>query len=126
MTLRRSVGRGLGTAVVGTLPALLVSAVVGGGIAHAEAKLPGVWCGLKVGDAKETVLAAMGAPNGHKADPWIAELGDAELTTAEWDEENSIFLATFDKGGRVVNLQAYDGEVGPNGATNIGCQPFRS
>ncbi|WP_327142433.1 hypothetical protein [Nocardia sp. NBC_01327] len=126
MTRRRSAGRIIGMATVGVLPAVLISAVISGGSASAEPNLPAVWCSLNVGDAKDAVLAGMGAPNGNQADSWVTGLGDTGMTFAEWDADTTIFLATFDTNDRVINLQAYDGQIGPKGATNIGCPAFRA
>ena len=38
---------------------------------------------------------------------------------------DDILLASF-QNSTTVNLQAYAGQVGPNGATDIGCAAFRS
>ncbi|WP_297619300.1 hypothetical protein [Nocardia sp.] len=113
-------------ATAGVLPAVLISAALGSGPAYADPNLPTVWCSLNLGDAKDAVLASMGTVDGHQADSWMTGLGDQGMTFAEWDVDNTIFLATFDTNDRVINLQAYDGEIGPKGATNISCPAFRA
>jgi hypothetical protein len=81
------------------------------------------WCSLNLGDSKDAVIAKMGQPYGHKADSYQSLLGPG-MTTAEWDAGNDIFLATFTNGS-ATNLQAYDHDIGPIGARDISCQPFR-
>jgi hypothetical protein len=81
------------------------------------------WCGLALGDSKDAVMSTMGTPKGHKADNYRSLLG-AGMTFAEWDVGSDVFLVTFTD-GRATNLQAYDQEIGPVGARDISCQPFR-
>jgi hypothetical protein len=65
-------------------------------------------------------MAAMGAPSGHRADAYKLQGYDS----AEWDVGATILLATFTD-GKASNLQAYDGQVGPQGSSSIGCASFR-
>jgi hypothetical protein len=82
------------------------------------------WCSLKLGETRAAALAAMGAPNGHAAGDLSSLLGPGE-STAEWDTDGDILLATFDAHGQATNLQAYAGAIGPQGASNISCAAFR-
>ena len=82
------------------------------------ASIKDLWCALSVGDSKAQVLAAMPPPRGSKVA--IPSGFDA----VEWDQGNDIFLATF-TAGKVTNLQAYSGAVGPAGATDLPCPAFR-
>jgi hypothetical protein len=79
------------------------------------------WCALAIGEGKPAVLTAMGQSNGHKADAYKLPGYDS----VEWDSGNTILLATF-KNGVATNLQAYEGAVGPQGATGLGCPAFRN
>ena len=83
------------------------------------------WCGLSIGESKADVLAQMGPANGTKATALTSRAQSAGIDTVEWDVGNDIFLATLDN-GNVVNLQAYAGVVGPVGAMDLSCAPFRN
>lgn len=78
------------------------------------------WCGLTIGEPQASVMAAMGPAHGNKA----GNMSIPGYTSAEWDTGNDILLASF-QNGKAVNLQAYAGAVGPNGATDISCPAFR-
>jgi len=78
-----------------------------------------IWCALTIGESKEQVLAAMPPPNGAKAAAYIIGHGGIE-----WDSGNDIFLASF-VNQKASNLQAFAGSVGPIGASDISCAPFR-
>lgn len=67
----------------------------------------------------------MGAPNGHKSDQYASQLPQGQ-TYAEWDLGADVLLATFDASGAAIHLQAYDGDIGPGGAKDITCAPFRN
>jgi hypothetical protein len=87
------------------------------------------WCQLRIGEGKVAVLATMGAPRGSKVATYLTQSGLAGqfgngTELVEWDVGNSLLAATF-IGGKATNLQAYDQAVGPAGATNIACAPFR-
>lgn len=85
-----------------------------------------VWCSLSIGESKAGVLTAMGTPHGSIASAWAAKnLPGVTADQVEWDVGSDIFLATF-VNGNTSNLQAYDGEVGPVGAPDIKCPPFRN
>jgi hypothetical protein len=79
------------------------------------------WCQLTIGESQTAVMAAMGPVHGSKA----AAYAVPGIQSAEWDVGNDILLASF-QNSATVNLQAYAGQVGPNGATDIGCAAFRS
>jgi hypothetical protein len=79
------------------------------------------WCQLKIGESRADVLAAMGQPNGHKADAYKV----SGIDSAEWDVDVTILLASFEN-GVATNLQAYDNTIGPQGSTHVGCAPFRN
>ena len=79
------------------------------------------WCQLTVGESQTAVMTAMGPVHGTKASAYAVP----GIESVEWDVGNDILLASF-QNGTTVNLQAYAGQVGPNGATDIGCAAFRS
>lgn len=79
------------------------------------------WCTLRIGESKDAVVAAMGQPNGHKADAYRVQ----GIDSAEWDVSSTILLASFEN-GQATNLQAYAGAVGPQGSTEIHCAAFRN
>jgi hypothetical protein len=81
------------------------------------------WCNVTLGATKTQILAAMGTANGHQADPYKSLLASGQ-EFAEWDVGSDIFVATFTD-GKATNLQAYGGAIGPNGPTDIACEPFR-
>lgn len=82
------------------------------------------WCGLSLGEAKATVLAAMPSPSGDQAAPYLDLLSKGETAT-EWDISGDVLLATFSASGAASDLQAYPGHIGTAGATNLGCTAFR-
>jgi len=124
--VHRFTGRTVRVMTVGALPAALIAIATGMGPATAAPTQLNVWCSLKLGDSKASVISAMGAPNGHQADDWLSGMPDLGLSYAEWDTGTDILLATFDKDDHVTNLQAYAGMIGPKGATDIGCPAFRN
>jgi hypothetical protein len=48
------------------------------------------------------------------------------MSSAEWDVSGDVLLATFSATNQVYELQAYAGNIGQIGATNISCTAFRS
>lgn len=82
------------------------------------------WCGLTDGESKSNVLAQMGPPHGTKAETEAHAMG-LSGDDAEWDVGNDLLLATF-VNDQVTSLQAYKGVVGPGGATDLSCAPFRN
>ena len=68
----------------------------------------------------------MGQPHGNKAASVASALAQSSgLTFSEWDAGKDILLASY-KNGNVVNLQAYAGAIGPVGAKDLSCAPFRN
>ena len=84
-----------------------------------------VWCGLSIGESKANVLAQMGRPHGKHAATWESTAKAFHLTFSEWDVGGDILLASY-SGNKVVDLQAYAGAIGPVGAKNLSCAPFRN
>jgi hypothetical protein len=81
------------------------------------------WCNIRLGAQLVDVYYVMGRPDEYKLAATTALLKPGQ-ETAEWDRGSDIFLATFTD-GKATNLQAYDKAIGPAGATDIACEPFR-
>ena len=85
---------------------------------------PEAWCAVKLGDSRTSVTKKLG-----KGEPYeIAEVTSTKdtmsLSAMFWVEGERIYLATFEN-KRAVNLQAYQGEIGPNPAQGLPCKAFR-
>ncbi|MFB7723250.1 hypothetical protein [Nocardia sp. NPDC056100] len=129
MAIRRLLDNTYRTAVIGAVQ-LAVVAGAAAVTAHADTGQLTTWCNLQLGQTKDEVLAAMGTPNGNRADS-VAELWtdmDPNSTSVEWDTSGAILLAGFNRHDSTVHLLAYDAKygVGPIGAKGISCEPFRN
>jgi hypothetical protein len=81
------------------------------------------WCNIGLGTQLVDVYYAMGQPDEYTlaANNPLLQPGQE---TAEWHDGSDIFLATF-TAGKASSLQAYDKVVGPAGAKDLSCEPFR-
>lgn len=121
MNLRNAIGTGVVIALTFMLATSAPPAV-------AARKTPPLvaWCHLKIGQSKAAVESAMGKPHGSMAASLIREVGGSRGSAAEWDVGSDILLATFlGPHGATSNLQSYHRAIGPIGATDIKCAPFR-
>jgi hypothetical protein len=75
-----------------------------------EASLLEAFCRVRVGQFKQSVVAAMGPPNGHIFDSYKRGLGPG-IEALEWDNGRVVFLVTF-KNARVIRFQGSSKEGG--------------
>jgi hypothetical protein len=68
-----------------------------------EASLREAFCRVRVGQFKQSVVAAMGPPHGHVFDSYKRGLGRG-IEALEWDSGRVVFLVTF-KNERVIRFQ---------------------
>jgi hypothetical protein len=68
-----------------------------------ERSLLEAFCRVRVGQLKQSVVAAMGPPNGHIFDSYKRGLGPG-VEALEWDNGRVVFLVTF-KNARVIRFQ---------------------
>ncbi|MFE3984447.1 hypothetical protein ACFXPR_08180 [Nocardia tengchongensis] len=130
MTVHRFTKYAYHAALVGAIQLGLTAgpAVVTG---HADVDQLTTWCGLYLGQSKDEVMAAMGTPNGHRAESLIATVKWMHdgATTAEWDPDGAILFAAFDKDNTTIKLLSYDAATGAEGSVppaGLGCDPWRA
>lgn len=68
------------------------------------------------------MVERLGKPNSDAANG-LPLSGD--MTAQAWAAGDVLYLVTFE-GGRAANLQAYQGAIGPEGASGLPCEAFRS
>ena len=109
------------------LAALVLAGCGGSSGGHATKSKLATWCSLALGDSRASVKAKMGDPDELFA-PGSTIDGvalPAKLDALEWRVGHDVLLATF-ADGKAFNLQAYDGSIGPKGATDLSCKAFRA